>query len=176
VAHVKTEYFTGNLAYSIPAYSSRAAPHRTLGWRGVVDRRSDLLGEDVRVAGVAGDLTDHAEVDEAESHRTDETVFGGVVEGVVGSDFIRCRAGLRLFVNNLGQGFVVGNLEAVVAADRMASAVFKTSAGQGALKPDPFGGCAVLNEGDGSGQGGHEVQAGLSVGQAVDGGDELRTM
>jgi hypothetical protein len=42
--------FTGKAAYSIPAYSSRAAPHRTIGWRGVVDRRSDLLGEDVCVA------------------------------------------------------------------------------------------------------------------------------
>jgi hypothetical protein len=63
-------------------------PHRSLGWRAAVDRRSDLLGKDVCVAGVAGDLTDHAEVDEAEGHRTDETVFGGVVEGVVGSDFI----------------------------------------------------------------------------------------
>ena len=81
--------FSGKSAYSIRAYSSSSAvPHRTLGGRGVVDRRSDLLGEDVGVAGVAGDLTDHAEVDEAETDRADEAVFGGVVEGVVGGDFI----------------------------------------------------------------------------------------
>jgi len=47
-----------------------------------------LVSENIGVVGIAGYLTDHAEVDEAQAHCADETVFGGVVQGVVGGDFI----------------------------------------------------------------------------------------
>jgi hypothetical protein len=50
--------------------------------------RSDLLGEDVCVASVAGDLADHAQVDETEVYRADKTVVRGVVESIVGGNFI----------------------------------------------------------------------------------------
>lgn len=90
------------LPHHCPA-SARRLPHDFRGddrivmpvrrWRGlpapvVVDGCADLFGEDVCVAGVACDLADHAEVDEAQAHGADEAVFGGVIQGVVCGDFI----------------------------------------------------------------------------------------
>ena len=54
-------------------------PIRRLVWRGVGGRFSDSLGEDVCVAGVAGDFTDHAQVDKAQAYCADEAVLAGVV-------------------------------------------------------------------------------------------------
>jgi hypothetical protein len=51
-----------------------------------VGKGSDLFGEDVGVAGVAGDFGDEPEVDEAQAHCADEAVVGGVVEAVAGGD------------------------------------------------------------------------------------------
>jgi len=74
---------------SIPAYSPGSAlPICRLARRGVVGGVSDLLGEDVCVTGVAGDFSDHAEVDEAQAYCAYEAVLGGVVEGMAGGDFI----------------------------------------------------------------------------------------
>jgi hypothetical protein len=77
------------VALHIPAYSpGSAVPICRLARRGVVGGVSDLLGEDVCVTGVAGDFTDHAQVDEAQAYCADDAVLGGVVEGVAGGDFI----------------------------------------------------------------------------------------
>ena len=75
---------TGNPAY--PAGS--VVPTYRLARLGAVGGFSDLLGEDVCVTGVAGDFTDHAQVDEAQAYCADESVLGDVVEGVAGGDFI----------------------------------------------------------------------------------------
>jgi hypothetical protein len=40
--------------------------------------RSDLFDEYVRLPGVPGDIADHAQIDEPQVHRADQTVFGDV--------------------------------------------------------------------------------------------------
>lgn len=110
---------TGNPAYRfLHILLAPPRPTCTLARRSVVGGFSDLLGEDVCVTGVAGDFTDHAQVDEAHAYCADEAVRGG----------------------DLGEGFVLGYVEAAVTADRKAGAVFETPASQGALKPVAFRG------------------------------------
>lgn len=46
---------------------------------GGLTRGPDLLGKDVGVACVAGNLGDHAQVNESQAHRADKVVFDGVV-------------------------------------------------------------------------------------------------
>jgi hypothetical protein len=74
---------TGNAAYSIPAYSPPARQQRGLGPARVLDVLSDLLGEDVCVAGVARDLTDHAQVYDASSLR--QRLLSGPLVGLLTS-------------------------------------------------------------------------------------------
>jgi hypothetical protein len=104
---------TGNPAYRfLHILLAPPRPTCTLARRSVVGGFSDLLGEDVCVTGVAGDFTDHAQVDEAHAYCADEAVRGG----------------------DLGEGFVLGYVEAAVTADRKAGAVFETPASPGCVE------------------------------------------
>lgn len=67
------------------------------------------------MASVAGDLTDHAEVNEPETDRADEVMFGRVIEGVFGRDRIGSCTGSGVFGDDVAQGFIGGYVEAAVA-------------------------------------------------------------
>lgn len=78
--------------------------------------RSDLFDEDVGLAGVPGDIADHAQVDEPQVHRADQSVFGGVVQSVARGDLPGLRAGGGVLGDDAGQGLGGGDVEAAVAA------------------------------------------------------------
>jgi len=60
---------------------------RVLGKSDFVVARPDLFDQDVCLPGVPGNIADHAQIDEPQVHRADQTVFGGVVQAVVRGDF-----------------------------------------------------------------------------------------
>lgn len=63
---------------------------------------------------------------------------------------------------------MVGDVEAAVAADGLAGAVFDAPAGQDALKPNPFRCSAMLHQGGWCRQRRRQPHVGLRLRQAVD--------
>lgn len=61
------------------------------------------------MAGVAGDLCDETEVDEAQAHCTNEAVVSGVVEVVPGGDVIGDRPRSLVFGHSFGQSFAIAD-------------------------------------------------------------------
>ena len=76
----------------------------------------DLLGEDVRVTGVPGDFGDHAQIDESQTHSADMVMFDSVVQVVVRGQFVRPLTRRIVRGDHVGEGFVVGDVEAAIAA------------------------------------------------------------
>ncbi|OBI36018.1 hypothetical protein A5709_17370 [Mycobacterium sp. E1386] len=98
------------------------------------------------MTGVAGDLCDETEVDEAQVHCTDEAVVSGVVKVLAGGDVIGDRACSLVFSHNFAQSFAIADVEARVTPDGLARAVVNVPASQGALKPNPFRCSAMLHQ------------------------------
>ena len=76
--------------------------------------RADLLGQDVGVAGMAGDLSDHARDNEPQAYLADDVMLGSVVEIADRSQFVRTQACSTVFADHGAEGFVSGNTEADV--------------------------------------------------------------
>jgi hypothetical protein len=98
------------------------------------------------VACVPGDFGDHAQVDESQAHNADDVMFGNVIQVELSSQFIRPVTCRDVFVDYLGEGLVVGDVEAAVAAGGMAVARVEADAGQRSLEPDAFGGSTMLDQ------------------------------
>jgi hypothetical protein len=74
------------------------------------------------VASVTGNFGDHAQINESQAHSADEVVFDSVVQMVGGGQFVRASTCRHVFGDDVGEGFVVGDMEATVAPGGMAIA------------------------------------------------------
>ncbi len=79
---------------------------RVLGKSDFVVTRSDLFDEDVRLSRVPGDISNHAQVDEPQVHRADDSVVGGVVQTVARGDLPRLPTGRGVLGDDAVQGLV----------------------------------------------------------------------
>jgi len=121
-------------------------------------------------------MADHAQIDEPQVRRADQTVFGGVIQTVTGGDFPRLPTGRDVLVDDAGEGLVSGDVETAVATGAVPVAIFGSHRGECALESDAFGRGTVLDQGDRGREGGHQLLARLGVREPVDGGHQLGTM
>src|SRR5580693_9414934 len=125
------------------------------------------------MASVPGGFGDHAQVDESQADGADDVVFDDVIECEAGCQFVRPSTCCRVFGDHLGEGFIVGDVEAAVASDGVPVACGDAYAYKWSLKPDACGRSAVLEQRGRRGQRRNQPLAGWGVGEMVDSSHEF---
>ena len=106
----------------------------------------NLLGKDVSMTGVTSDFGNHANVDEPQAHGPDKVMINDIVESETSSQLIRPSPCPHLLTDHIGQGLIIGDQKAAIAASGMAITFRDTHAPQSSLEPDTFGRSAVLDQ------------------------------
>lgn len=170
-----TNCTSADLATS-PRYSAGLPIRRSQHWRKLSTVCPDLLGQDVGVPGMSGHFGDHAEIDDAHADRTNNVMFGRVVELVAGGHFVRTSACGTVFSDHLDKPLRGIDPEAAICTLRGSVALFNTQATQGALEPDPFGDRTVLDQSDGRGERRNPPFVCLDISQVLDRAHQLHTV
>jgi hypothetical protein len=135
--------------------------------------RQDLFAEDVGVAGVLSELSEHLQVEGP--HRPFSATGHHGVELELGHPFSRCLASMSMGVLHRCDGVLISECEGAV--DRVGDSDLGVGATRhGLVEPDPLDEGDVLEQAEERRRRRDEPHPGLVLGQAVDAGVERRAV